>query len=188
MLRDFPIAIPGFAPARYVVARDVEAAAFFYGFPEADVSGYRTTYQRQLEAWAATLLTRVVVEPRLTPELVHRLGAGRDALIRRYFARVGWWHVEHEESDTLDAELGELLTVDAPHGPPEDRRLALVDHLRWRVAQPPRVVRPQLLSLSEHTGMLPSDLWCRPISEILFSLKLLGDDEALVGSANWGRG
>lgn len=100
MLPDFPLPVRGLACGpRVVVARDLRVCEFFHGFPDstpmtacyaAAAPDDQAGINRALESWIDGLLTRAIRLPRLTRELVQRLGAARDDLATAYLRIVGW--------------------------------------------------------------------------------------------------
>jgi hypothetical protein len=171
-LPDFLIAIP--EPESQVRARDIPAAAFFAGFSD-DVpfsDCYRAADWNQqhavqlgLDRWITGMLTRAIVEPILTPELVQRLGPSRDVLARGYLETVGWL------PRNPDAVLVPVVVA-----PASRKRKAPVD-LACLVSLPGRNLHGILKQMATRTRTLPATLWQLPISEWLFNLRTLADPQ-----------
>jgi hypothetical protein len=175
VLPDFPIELELNGERRSVIARDVPTALFFAGFPdsvpmarcfeEAGADGRRRIVAA-LETWVDALLTRVVVTPRLSLELVHRLGPARDTIADAYLRGIGW--IEGGPLPTTDAEL---LAPDRREHLPETWA-----SLGAAVAVPAPNLRTALRMLSARGRVLPSVLWALPISEWIWNFRVLLSD------------
>jgi hypothetical protein len=168
MLPDFTLTLRRAADRPVdVVARDVPACVFFYGMPVVEPErGHRD--RDALHAWIDTLLTRVVVRPRLSVDLVRRLGAARDELALRYFQAVGALAYFHQ----LDLDLERLF------GEGEAAAAALVDvEPGWPLsafATPPGPPEREItVALAERGAQLPATVWRQPISAWFLNWRIL---------------
>jgi hypothetical protein len=171
-LPDVLIEIP--EPRSQVRARDLPACVFFQGFAD-DVpftDCWRAAdWNRQhevglgMERWITGLLTRAVVEPILTPELVHRLGPSRDVLARAYLETVGWL--------PRNPDAAPIPVVVAPMG----RKKKPTPDIAALVSIPGRNLHGILKQMATRTRTLPATLWSLPISEWIFNLRTLADPQ-----------
>lgn len=179
MLPNFrlPVVLNG-AP-RYVIAADVPTGVFFAGFPntvpltecfDRETAAGKRGLQAGLEAWLDALLTRVVIAPRLTPELVHRLGDGRDELATAYLRAVGWAETEDGSAPELAGALLEPVRVEAE---PFASRAVLG-------ALPESNIRRALRLLAKRAHTPPHVVWQQWfISEFIWSWRVLLTDVLL---------
>jgi len=176
-LPDFLISIP--EPASQVRARDLPTGAFFAGFPD-DLPltdcFEAAEWERQhaivvnLERWVSLMLTRAIVEPVLTLEVVQRLGPSRDVLARAYLETIGWVPPSPDSPDMPPV-------VEAP----ARRKRYPPLELTWRTATPGKNLHGILKQLATRTRRLPTELWALPISAWLFTLKCFSDPKDPVG-------
>ncbi|MBI4637677.1 MAG: hypothetical protein HY727_15170 [Candidatus Rokubacteria bacterium] len=182
MLRDFilPITLAG-AP-RGLIARDLPAGLFFYGFPdivpfadcwERDTSAGQRETAQQMERWLDHLLVAAVCEPRLTLEQVHRLGPARDEAVVAYLRTVGWL----TERDVLVGERTMPIELAPAPSVEDDPPPIAAWVLRAVVQTPGQNVRQALRMMAERTRTLPSVLWQLPISEWIFCWRVLLSDK-----------
>jgi len=156
------------------LARDLPTAVFFFGFqdsfPGAECfSGMPAAEQRQvltgMEAWSDALLCRIMIEPRLTPELVQRLGSARDELVVSYLGAIGWMEPP--------AELIPATPVPRRAGPrhwPEDR-VALL-------AVPPPNIKAAIREIAAKSRTAPYHVWSRwVISEFVWTWRVVLQDD-----------
>jgi hypothetical protein len=137
---DFRLSVTIGGERREVVAREVPAAAFFEGFPDLeDIPGLDLATERWLDA----LLGRVVVEPALTIDLVHRLGWARDELLAGYFRAIGVG-VKEPSSPSLLRAVVEVIGDDP---------VACA------------------IQVAKEYGALPSLVWADTISAFVFNAK-----------------
>jgi hypothetical protein len=187
VLPDFPLAITGLdGEPRAMIARDVPASVFFCGFPPAvpltecwksDTPEGQQRTRVHLERWLDGLLTRVVVAPRLTLELVQRLGPIRDQAERAYLRTVGWAPADPDQPDGAEA----LLLPGAAAEP--EPKLSSSEALRWPVTVPSASLKASLQMMAKRARVLPSALWQVPISEWIFNWRILLEDELLAREA-----
>lgn len=186
MLPDFAIsvALEGLG-GRVLVARDVPACVFFYDFPRsvpftecwiAESDEGRSRINARLEEWVDGLLTRVVVTPRLTLELVRRLGAARNQVALGYLRTIGWIEAD-EEAVPATAEL-----LASARGEPDPGRGA-PPALRIWTAPPEPALKGALRLLAAKGRALPSVLWGLPISEWIFNWRVLLQEDLLAREA-----
>lgn len=185
-LPDFLLPIILQADPAFLLARDVSVAEFFHGFPnsapsmpcyEKDTADGQHAITAALEGWADALLTRVVLRPALTLDLVHRLGAARDVALVTYLRTVGWITAGDP------ANPARSLTPSAP--PEETHRWARME-AAWIVALPPFTtvpvenVKAAVRLVSSKCRTAPHIVWTRwHISEFLFDWRILLQDELL---------
>ncbi len=200
MLADFRVPVgDGYA----LVARDVATAVFFYGFPNSLLGAecYHAVdrrAQRQLDdelaQWTIDLLTRVIVRPRLTPELVHRLGSGADEAAIGYLHAIDW---------IQDRDIAGMVERGGPRAGAASR------YWRERGAESARVLKPAPAArrrtpelnlrpltttaapnvrlavklMAERTHLRPSAIWASPISEFIYDWRALLTDELTEAAA-----
>jgi hypothetical protein len=181
MLGDFPLSVTLDGERYDVVARDVPAAVFFYGFPDvALVAGTPWRLDLAVERWTIEMLPRVISAPRLTLELVHRLGEGAlDAAIG-YQHTVGWITEgellqEIERGQALGQAAARYLASRGAAGgqqlpDPVDARL---EDVRVLSTPPAAVLRRMLVDLARALATRPSTLWQAPISTLLLDWRLI---------------
>jgi hypothetical protein len=156
------------------LARDLPTAVFFLGFqdsfPGAECfSRMPAGEQRQvltgMEAWSDALLCRIMIEPRLTPELVQRLGTARDELVLSYLGGIGWMEPP--------ADLIPAAPVPRRGGPrlwPEDRAAVL--------AVPPPNIKAAIREIAAKSRTAPYEVWCRwAISEFVWTWRVVLQDD-----------
>jgi hypothetical protein len=185
-LPDFllPITLP--TGALSLLARDVTVAEFFHGFPNSAPS--MPCYEKEspegqhgitsaLEGWADALLTRVVLEPKLSLASVHRLGIVRDEALLTYLRTVGWI------PSGAQAEPARSLT---PTAPPIDTDTWARMEAAWIVSLPPFTTVPvenikaALKLVASKCRTAPHEVWTRwRISEFLFDWRVLLQDDLL---------
>jgi hypothetical protein len=176
MLPDFPVGLTlDDGQRRRVIARDVAAAVFFYGFPDAvpfaecwrqqGVDG-RAAVTGRLEDWVDELLGRAVIQPRLTLELVRRLGDGaRTELATSYLSTVGFLPATPATWSSAD----DLIAV----RPSEWRDREELIAMRALTTPPTPNLRTALRLMASKSRQLPSTLWALPISEWIFNWRVL---------------
>jgi hypothetical protein len=137
------------------IARDVPTAVFFHGFEETypgapcfSRMGAEESNRRLvgIHAWTDALLCRAIVQPRLSPELVQRLGDARDELAQGYLAAIGWWP---------DPELVPAEPLPAPtdrHWPDDHAAVLLT---------PTPLIRRGLRDLARTARVAPYEIWAR---------------------------
>ncbi len=181
MLPDFalPIVLP--QGPRAWVARDVPTGVFFLGFadsmPGAECFARQDPAGRQrvlttMESWADGLLTRVVVAPRLTPELVQRMGDQKDAALLAYLRAVGWL----EDAETAPGVvLAEGLSAE-PIAPAALQRAF--------VGVPGPNVKGAIRLMASKCRVAPHAIWTRwAISEFIWTWRVLLQDDLLARQA-----
>jgi hypothetical protein len=169
VLPDIEIALPTFGPGRVLIARDVPAAVFFYGFPtHARLESTRSfAAVVAMETWLDGLLARVIVAPRLSRALAARLGTDRDLVAHVYLTAVGW----------LEAPKEGRSADELPSAAPRSIEEAPVDPTSLRaLATPPP--GPQLAAtvrrVASATKTPPHVVWTRwTISEFIFTWRVL---------------
>jgi hypothetical protein len=160
----------------------VPAAAFFCGFPpsvpltecwQAEPTEGKARLNARLDEWIDALLTRVIVRPRLTLELVHRLGSARDQAAVAYLAAIGWTETEPDPRSPLpEAPLVSARQEPEPLADPGDA-------LRLWTAMPEPALKGALRLLAAKGRVLPSAIWRLPISEWIFNWRVLLQDDLL---------
>lgn len=158
MLPDFIVPVPSVDADAGVVARDVAACVFFHGFPAGVDVLIPDALSRDVVSWTEGLLTRVIVEPRLTPELVSRLGRdGCREVVSGYLRAIA------PRSDAA-------VSIELPDRPASGSER---DLLECFAALPTGVVRQELVTLAGRLELAPATLWRMPISEWLFNWRML---------------
>ena len=123
------------------IARDVPTGVFFLGFedtfPGAECFARLTPKQQRdnvlgFEAWADALLCRAMLEPRLTPELIQRLGSARDELAVGYLWGVGYHTPSLKERE-------QLVPPQAMDGPSQARHTWREDYAALIAVPPPNI-------------------------------------------------
>lgn len=181
MLPDIALPILVAGRRKRLIARDVPAAVFFDGFPNAVPladcwraetldAQHRVTIE--LARWSASLLTRVVIVPRLSPALVGRLGREGERAAIAYLTAVGFITPAERGGDDTPALVG--LSRVAPE--PLRNASAIV---RLPVGPPAANLRTALRLMAARGRVLPSVLWALPISEWIFNWRVLLQDELL---------
>lgn len=172
MLPDLSLTATLNGEPREFLAREVPTAVFFLGFqdtyPGADC--FPTDRRRQqdvlsaMDAWSDGLLCRAMVEPRLTPELVQRLGWVRDELVLAYLGAIGW-------------------TPAPPDLPPARRLDSATRGTRGEdaaafVAVPPSTLKIAIREISHKARTAPYIVWTRwGISEFIWTWRVVLQDE-----------
>lgn len=163
MLPPFPIPVDLGPPAGtgLLIAQDVPPCVLFYGHPDslpgtACWEGFDQDRQRHeqaaSEAWLTGVLTRVIVAPRLTPELVHRLGPARQGAILAYFAAIGWTRGE------VPPVTGDMTVLD-PGRVESDRWEHRLEALRPYMAHPGPNLGAEIRLLAAKTRTPPHVIW-----------------------------
>jgi len=184
-LPDFllPVTLRG-AP-KSLLARDVTVAEFFHGFPNSvpmaacytkESPGGQQAIRVALEEWADGLLTRVVIEPRLTLELVRRMGEAREQAVLAYTRTIGW------------SEEGELAEVAGPLLKAErveiDPLIAQAETFRPFTTVPVENIKHAIKMLAARCRTAPHLVWTGwRISEFIFNWRVLLQDELLTRRA-----
>lgn len=153
MIQGFVLPLVVGGQARAAVVRELSAAEFFQGYPE---STEATTAVRLARLrWEDGVLCRALTDPVVTPETLPNLGhEARAALLTAYFAVVGW------ESKT-EAPPVEVVALSAS---PAALSTPTLPPASWRAA---------VITTASRFGHLPMQVWRLPISEFLFTAKLL---------------
>jgi hypothetical protein len=186
MLPNFllPVTLGG-APA-FLLARDVTVAEFFHGFPNSAPT--MPCYDKEtptaqhgitaaLEGWADALLTRAVLNPTLTLDVVHRLGGARDQAVMSYLRTVGWI------ASGDPAPPARSLDATAP--PAETHTWARME-AAWIVSLPPFTTVPvdnikaALKLVASKCRVAPHVVWSEwNISSFIFDWRVLIQDDLL---------
>ncbi len=146
--------VPWRGGLRQVIARELTAAEFFQGYPDAPDDHSRAAAIARLH-WEDHVLCRAAVQPGLVPMMVVRIGhQERLALLHAYFAAVGWM----DGPPAQECPLPEGQTGSADAGP---------------MALPPVPWRAAVVAVAREFGRLPLDAWRLPISQFLFCARLL---------------
>lgn len=185
-LPDFLLPITLQGAVTVLLARDVTVAEFFHGFPNSapampcytqETPEGQHAITAALEGWADALLTRVVLAPLLTLELVHRLGAVRDEALMTYLRTVGW---------VSGGALADPARSLAPAAPPADTHTWARMEAAWIVSLPPFTTIPvenikaALKLVASKCRTAPHEVWTRwRISEFLFDWRILLQDDLL---------
>jgi hypothetical protein len=171
-LPDFLIPVTVDGVTRWMVARDVPTCLFFWGSGRGRVA---------FERWADELLARVVLEPRLTPDLVARFGRDRDEPLLAYFRAIGYYTPAMVASDVeAGARAGLAITDDfarpaAPHAAP-----ALAVPFEALGLPRRRDLRAVLGRVARRSGTAPHVMWRKwTISQLCLSWRVLMDEEEL---------
>jgi len=180
MLPRFHLPITLGDTARSVLAADVLTGVFFAGFPntvpltecfDRETAQGKAGLQAGLEAWIDGLLTRVVVQPRLTLELVHRLGDARDELVTAYLRAIGWADEPGREAPTADGPLLVPARLEAE---------AVMMPARIAMALPAPNIRHALRLTAKRAYTPPHVVWTQWfISEFVWSWRVLLTDALL---------
>lgn len=198
MLADFPVAVTLEGERYALIARDVSTATFFHGFPNSLPMtdcfrwGQREQQERDvdvLETWMFSLLPRVVIEPALTGELVHRLGDGAFEGVVGYLHAVGWILPEDLEramamegamgraatqyARTLGALADELLPVSVATDRPRSFRSSIEPFVSVMAPN----IRLAVREIAKRARVRPSLLWQSSISEFIYDWRVLLGDE-----------
>lgn len=186
MLPDFLLPVQLRGEALCLLARDVTVAEFFHGFPNSAPS--MPCYDKEtpegqhaitaaLEGWADALLTRVVVEPALTLDVVHRLGGLRDQAVEAYLRTVGWM---------AGGDAAVPARSLAPIAPLADVHTWARMEAAWIVSLPPFTTVPvdnikaALKLVASKCRTAPHVVWAEwRISEFIFDWRVLVQDELL---------
>jgi hypothetical protein len=160
--------------AQEFIARDVPPAVFFFGFQESFPgaecfvrmrAGEQRSVLKGMEGWGDALLTRVMVEPRLTPELVQRLGSARDELLLGYLGAIGWMEPP--------ADLVPARTLNGRRA----RRCWPADHAAL-LAVPPDTIKTAIREIAHKARTAPHVLWSRwGISEFIWTWRVVLQDD-----------
>jgi hypothetical protein len=161
MLPDFAIPVRLRTLEGRVIARDLPAWSFFNGYPGS------LAPPEAIARWREGLLLRAVVAPRLTPELVARMGPAATEVARIYLTTIGWaWG--NADRDPI-AEPVEAAVPGLPWTP---------ELLRAAIALPPLRLRDTVQRLAEVAGVGPWAVWQWPISQWAWTVRLLSDKGA----------
>lgn len=174
MLPNLRLPVPGPSGVGYVIARDLPVAAFFLGYPVRSKgtrsSAWRTP-DKAAETWADGVIARGIIDPVLTPEMLHRLGPDRDVLVTAYFRAVGWLAAN---DDTLPATADEpVVTTPIP-----------ADLIVQSVARMPApTVQDALRFMHTRTRFLPHVIWSQwYISEYAITWRMLKGEPGVADS------
>ncbi len=176
MLGDFLVPVEQGGQLVALRVRDVPVGVFFAGFPD-DMPGTpcwrkgglheRVRINMGNEQWITGLLARVSVLPRLTTELVHRLGSARDLPMQSYFSKIGW--LEDQDLPMVEDD-DEIFT--------RPRRRQREDDVRALVSQPGKNLQSSILIIAARSKTAPHRVWQRwTISEFVFTWRLLGQQQ-----------
>jgi hypothetical protein len=176
MLPDFSIPVLGFeGDAVAFVAWDVPAWLYLYEMPdvlpgaqcwERSASAEQARIAGAWESWATDVLTRVILEPPLTRELVARLGRHRDSLLLAYQRAIGWLP-EDDDAPPVEVSSGRQSL---------GRQARLQPYLRPRTWVPGPNVQSLITLLSAKTRLDPWSLQCRPISEWIWLYRVCAQE------------
>lgn len=161
------------------IARDVPTGVFFLGFedtfPGAECFARLTPKQQRdnvlgFEAWADALLCRAMLEPRLTPELIQRLGSARDELAVGYLWGVGYHTPSLKERE-------QLVPPQAMDGPSQARHTWREDYAAL-IAVPPPNIKLAIREMASKARTAPHLIWTRwPISTFIWTWRVALQDD-----------
>jgi len=178
MLPDFVLSAWWDGEPLEFIARDVPAGVFFYGFQdtypgapcfdEMKRPGQRAV-MNGMEAWADGLLSRVLVDPVLTPEMIRGpgggLGSARDDLMLGYLWAVGYEEPSSKQRETL------VPPIPAEVAGPALRPAALMPAL---MTVPAPNLKAAVRELASRARTTPHIVWTRwSTSEFIFDWRLL---------------
>lgn len=178
-LPEFLIRLPDFDAQ--VRCADIPASAFFDGFPDdmpmtecwlAAEWNEQHAVAVGMQHWITGMLARAAVDPVLTPEHVNRLGPSRAVLAQGYLETVGWIPRDRD----LVPGVAPVAPVDvrpAPRGHGRRRTFPLSS----LSTVPGKNLRERLRLMASRTRTLPSVLWALPISEWIFTFRVLADPQ-----------
>lgn len=166
------------------IARDAPTAVFFLGFqesfPGADCfnrmgAGETRQILTGMQAWSDALLCRVMVAPRLTPELVQRLGSARDELVVGYLGAVGWM--------PPDPDLVPAVPV------PRDRVSRWPEDHVARLAVPPPTMKIAIREVATKSRVPAYQVWTTwPITAFIWTWHVVLQDDLKKRSGRGGGG
>ena len=152
---------------RTLLARDVPACVFWYGFPDLGPGLTTHGFLAGMDRWERGLLARAVLKPRFTEASIALWGAGRRRVpMQAYLEAVGFR--ARAEGDEGRLELHEAAEATAY---PEDAAF-----LGWVPRGP---IRQMLAATAAAVHVAPAALWRGPISEMLFNCRVAMADELL---------
>lgn len=175
MLPDFILTVVVDGVARKFAACDVPTYVFFFAHPdsfagtpcfdEKDEAGKRALIDAH-QQWATRVLTRVILSPALTPELVHRLGKAREDLGIAYQTAIGI-----PPDPPREIPPAELLSHPWEGARPWER-----EALQARVAIPPPNFRDKIRLVAAKGRRPHWEVWSMPISEWAFTWHVAIED------------
>lgn len=149
-----------------LVARDVPAAVFFFEWPGPDAN------LESAELWRERLLSRVVLDPRVTIETLLYLGDGRWPAIAAYLHAIGWPMPAPPDLAQVAPVAERILDVEPA----------------WLTAPPHPTLARWLRAFAETWHASALDLWHGPASEFLWLLRttaVLDERPPLAGAPGW---
>jgi hypothetical protein len=160
------------------IARDVPAGVFFFGFQDSFpgtecYAKLGAAQQRDIiagfHAWGRGLLCRAMVDPRLTPEGVQRLGSASDELALGYMWGVGYQQPTAQERERM-----------VPPRRSSERHAA---HQRWTddyealMTVPTPNIRGLVKEISHRARTAPAAVWRWPISTWIWTWRVIVQDD-----------
>jgi hypothetical protein len=176
VLPDFVLTVAVDGVPRRFAACDVPTYIYFYEYPD-DFPGTACFLQKddagrkeiidQQERWTTRLLTRVILSPALTPELVHRLGKVREHLGVAYQTAIGLPPIPG-----VDIPPAELLPSPWVGARPWEQEI-----MRARIWVPGPNLREKIRLMSTKMRRPHLEAWNLPISEWVLTWRIAVEDE-----------